>query len=255
MPRPDGDQSGDAQRPMHPALKTTLAFVFGALFGAVAVFFYVTQRIPAALPTAAPAQLPATTAAQPDPAPPAAAIAPSPAPLPDAQPPPTTPALDEPSSASGEPPTTTPTDQPTAALMIPVAGIQPGQLTDTFTQARSGGRVHDAIDIMAPRGSQVLATDDGKVVKLFNSKLGGITLYQFDPTEKFVYYYAHLDGYAPGVIEGKQLHRGDMIGYVGSTGDANAAAPHLHFEISVLGPEKHWWQATALNPYPLLTRH
>ncbi|HEV2007337.1 MAG TPA: M23 family metallopeptidase [Burkholderiales bacterium] len=137
--------------------------------------------------------------------------------------------------------------------MIPVSGIKASQLSDTFAQARGGGRAHDAIDIPAPRGTPVFAVDDGKVVKLFNSKPGGLTVYQFDPSEKFAYYYAHLDSYAPGLAEGQQLKRGELVGYVGSTGNANPAAPHLHFAIFVLGPEKRWWQGTAINPYPFLT--
>jgi murein DD-endopeptidase MepM/ murein hydrolase activator NlpD len=141
-------------------------------------------------------------------------------------------------------------------LLIPVEGIRIDQLTDTFDDARAAGRTHDAIDIMAPRGTHVLAVADGKVVKLFTSVRGGLTVYQFDPTKTFCYYYAHLDSYAPGLLDGKQLRRGDLIGFVGSSGDANPVAPHLHFEIHVLGPEKNWWQGTAINPYPILTgRH
>jgi murein DD-endopeptidase MepM/ murein hydrolase activator NlpD len=140
---------------------------------------------------------------------------------------------------------------PTAVdgLMIPVVGVKPGDLTDTFTDARSQGRVHDAIDIMAARGTPVVAVNDGHVVKLFTSVRGGLTVYQFDPQDEVIYYYAHLDSYAPGLIEGKALHRGDPIGLVGSTGNAGADAPHLHFEIQILGPEKHWWHATSINPY------
>jgi murein DD-endopeptidase MepM/ murein hydrolase activator NlpD len=134
-------------------------------------------------------------------------------------------------------------------LLIPVAGVAPAELVDTFTQARGEGRVHDAIDIMAPRGTPVVAVNDGRVVKLFTSKPGGLTVYQFDPQQQVVYYYAHLDGYAPGLAEGKLLHRGDPLGFVGSTGNASADAPHLHFEIQLLGPEKQWWHATSINPY------
>lgn len=137
-------------------------------------------------------------------------------------------------------------------LLIPVAGVDAAQLSDTFTQSRSAGRLHDAIDIMAPRGTPVLAVADGRVVKRFKSKPGGLTVYQFDRGEKLAYYYAHLDGYAPGVAEGTQLKRGDLVGYVGSTGNASPDAPHLHFAIFVLGPEKRWWEGTAINPYPLL---
>ena len=106
---------------------------------------------------------------------------------------------------------------------------------------------------MAPTGTPVIAVSDGKVVKLFKSVPGGLTVYQFDPTEKFAYYYAHLDRYASGVVEGRELKRGDPVGYVGHSGNASPAAPHLHFAIFVLGPEKRWWEGTAINPYPLLT--
>jgi len=142
---------------------------------------------------------------------------------------------------------------PSQALLLPVAGVLAGQLTDTYTQSRGTGRVHEAIDIMAARGTPVYAVEDGRVVKLFLSQPGGITLYQFDPSERLAYYYAHLDGYAPGIVEGKLLKRGDLIGYVGSTGNASPDAPHLHFAIFALGPEKKWWQGTAINPYPLLS--
>ncbi|HET7845525.1 MAG TPA: peptidoglycan DD-metalloendopeptidase family protein [Xanthomonadales bacterium] len=145
-----------------------------------------------------------------------------------------------------------PTDVP-PPLLLPVAGVKPDALHDTFTEARAGGtRPHDAIDIMATAGTPVVAADDGRIAKLFTSERGGLTVYQFDPSERFVYYYAHLESYAPGLVEGKVVHRGDAIGLVGSTGNANPAAPHLHFAVMVLGPEKHWWQASAINPYPLL---
>ena len=139
-----------------------------------------------------------------------------------------------------------------SSLLMPIASIKVSQLSDTFNDARSGGRVHDAIDIMAPKGTPVIAVTDGKLVKLFNSKQGGLTIYQFDPTETHAYYYAHLDSYAAGIKEGDSLMRGDVIGYVGSTGNASPDAPHLHFAVFVLGPEKKWWQGTAINPYPLL---
>jgi murein DD-endopeptidase MepM/ murein hydrolase activator NlpD len=121
-----------------------------------------------------------------------------------------------------------------------------------FYETRGGNRPHEALDILAPRGTPVLAADDGRIVKLFKSVPGGLTIYQFDPSESFAYYYAHLEGYATGVAEGKQVRRGEVIGYVGTTGNANPATPHLHFAIFVLGPEKRWWQGTAINPYPLL---
>jgi murein DD-endopeptidase MepM/ murein hydrolase activator NlpD len=142
----------------------------------------------------------------------------------------------------------------TEKLLIPVAGIKAGQLRDTFDQARGPERRHQAIDIMAPTGTKVFAVADGKVVKLFDSKQGGLTAYQFDATENFAYYYAHLDQYAPGISEGSVLKRGDLIGYVGYTGNAVSTAPHLHFAISVLGPEKQWWKGTPINPYPLFQK-
>ena len=138
-------------------------------------------------------------------------------------------------------------------LIVPVQGIEPGSLGNTFDDARGQGRVHEAIDIMAPRGTPVLAVANGKVEKLFDSVPGGLTIYQFDPAGHHAYYYAHLDRYAPGLVEGKALKQGEVIGYVGSTGNASEDAPHLHFAIFVLGPEKRWWEGTAINPYPVLT--
>ena len=137
-------------------------------------------------------------------------------------------------------------------LLLPVQGIAATQLLDTFSDARSGGRVHDAIDIMAPAGTPVLAVADGSVEKLFDSKLGGLTLYQFNPQRSVAYYYAHLQGYAPGIAEKQAVKRGQVIGYVGSTGNASPDAPHLHFAIFQLGPEQQWWKGTAVNPYPQL---
>ena len=140
-----------------------------------------------------------------------------------------------------------------SGLLLPVQGVQPSQLQDTFTDARSEGRVHDAIDIMAAEGTPVLAVADGQVEKLFDSDKGGLTMYQFDPDGVHCYYYAHLQRYADGLAEKKQIKRGEVIGYVGSTGNANKDAPHLHFEIHLLGPEKQWWKGESINPYPLLT--
>ncbi len=139
-------------------------------------------------------------------------------------------------------------------LSIPVSGIAFAQLADTYADARGEGSLHDAIDIMAPTGTPVLAVDDGTLVKLFDSKRGGLTIYQFDEASEHAYYYAHLDKYADGVIEGKTVKRGDLIGYVGYTGNANPQGPHLHFAVFVLGPEKNWWQGSPLNPYGLFRR-
>lgn len=137
-------------------------------------------------------------------------------------------------------------------LRIPVEGIAAKDLVDSFADARGQDRVHDALDIMAAEGTPVLAVADGPVVKLFDSVPGGITLYQFDEAGQVAFYYAHLQRYAEGVQEGKTLSQGDVLGYVGHTGNASPAAPHLHFAIFVLGPEKRWWEGEAINPYPLL---
>ena len=140
-----------------------------------------------------------------------------------------------------------------SGLAIPVAGVKPEELVDTFTAARAGGRVHDATDIMAPRGTAVVAAAPGTVEKLFFSHGGGgITAYVRSPDGQWQYYYAHLDGYAPGLHEGQVVKRGDPIGRVGSTGDASPEAPHLHFAINRMAPDQRWWQGSPINPYPLL---
>ena len=139
-------------------------------------------------------------------------------------------------------------------LLIPVANVTGSQLHDTFNQARSEGRQHDAIDIMAPQGTLVLATTDGVVTKLFQSDRGGVTLYELDPSGRYVYYYAHLMRYADGVAEGKQLRRGDVIAYVGDTGNAGPGNYHLHFAISKVTSPAKWSGGDAINPYPLLVR-
>jgi murein DD-endopeptidase MepM/ murein hydrolase activator NlpD len=158
-----------------------------------------------------------------------------------------------PSTAAPLPaPVPPPPDLGQRELMVPVQGVPRTGLQDTFDDARSQGRVHNAIDIMSPRGTPVLATGAGRIVKLFTSNLGGLTIYQFDPTETYCYYYAHLDHYAPGLKEGDPVAKGQVIAFVGSTGDASPDAPHLHFEITRLHPDKHWWQGDPINPYPVL---
>ena len=137
-------------------------------------------------------------------------------------------------------------------LTLPVDGIGRGDLRDTFADARGGGRAHEAIDIMAPRHTPVRAVEDGTIQKLFESAAGGLTIYQFEPSGTFTYYYAHLDRYADGLAEGQTVKRGDIIGYVGSTGNAAPNAPHLHFAIFRLGPERQWWRGEPINPYPIL---
>jgi murein DD-endopeptidase MepM/ murein hydrolase activator NlpD len=139
-----------------------------------------------------------------------------------------------------------------SGLAIPVVGVRSDQLTDTFDAARAQGRRHDAIDIMSAEGTPVIAAADGTIEKLFNSVRGGTTIYERSPDQKWEYYYAHLSAYAPGLHEGQQVKRGEVIGRVGHTGDASAAGPHLHFAINTMGPNDRWWNGTPINPYPLL---
>jgi peptidoglycan LD-endopeptidase LytH len=136
-------------------------------------------------------------------------------------------------------------------LQFPVPSADPKRLRDDFTDSRNG-RSHDALDILAPRGTPVVAVDEGVVQKMFHSVgRGGLTVYHFDPEGTYCYYYAHFDRYADGLHEGQALRKGDVIGYVGTTGNAPPGTPHLHFAIFKLGPEKQWWKGAALNPYPI----
>ena len=139
-------------------------------------------------------------------------------------------------------------------LVIPVLGVKPEQLLDTFADARSEGRSHDAIDIAAPGGTPVVAVSEGEVVKLFQSEKGGITIYQLSPDKKLVFYYAHLQRYADGLLEGKYVRQGEVIGYVGDTGNAGAGNYHLHFSIATINDPKRHWDGTNINPYPLLKK-
>ena len=137
-----------------------------------------------------------------------------------------------------------------SGLAVPVAGIRPGDLVDTFDDARSEGRVHDAIDIMASRGTPVVAAAAGTVARLFESERGGLTVYV--QNGRTVYYYAHLDAYAAGLAAGQAVGRGDVLGTVGSTGNASPDGPHLHFAVWIAPSEDAFWEGRNLNPYPLL---
>jgi len=137
-------------------------------------------------------------------------------------------------------------------LQIPVQGITAAQLRDTYNAARSGGRVHDAIDIHAPRGTPVLAANDGVVIKLHSGARGGLSLYQLDTDGRTRYYYAHLDAYAQGVHQGVPVRKGQVIGYVGDTGNAQPGDCHLHFSIAILSNASRWWGGTNVNPYDVL---
>jgi murein DD-endopeptidase MepM/ murein hydrolase activator NlpD len=138
-------------------------------------------------------------------------------------------------------------------LLVPVQGISASQLHDTYNDARSGGRVHDAIDIHAPRGTHVLATTDGTIIKLHRSGLGGITIYQLDDDGRTRYYYAHLDRYADGIAQGVRVQRGQVIGYVGDTGNAAPGDCHLHFAIAILNDVSRWWGGTNVNPFDVFS--
>lgn len=140
----------------------------------------------------------------------------------------------------------------TVELIIPVAGVKPEQLIDTFDDARSEGRVHDAIDIMAAAETPVLAAADGKIVKLWQSERGGITIYQLNANQDLIFYYAHLSRYADGLAEGDLVRQGQLIAYVGDTGNAGAGNYHLHFSIAAVSDPKRYWEGTNINPYPLL---
>ena len=147
--------------------------------------------------------------------------------------------------------------EPTIAALpiaaLPIEGLRASELRDSFEEIHNGHR-HEAIDILKPNGTPARAVVDGTIRKLFFSKAGGNTIYEFDETSVYCYFYAHLDHYADGLYEGMHVSRGTVIGYVGSTGNASPAAPHLHFAIYRLGPDKRWWKGTPVNPYPMLIR-
>jgi peptidoglycan LD-endopeptidase LytH len=158
--------------------------------------------------------------------------------------------------ASAEPvigaPASSPRDLAERDLIVPVEGVAPDQLVRSYDQERSGSRVHEAIDILAPKGTPVKAVEGGTIARLFSSKAGGITIYQFDPTERFCYYYAHLDRYADDLKEGDRVRKGQVIGYVGVTGNAPKDTPHLHFAVFRLTDAKRWWEGTPIDPYDIL---
>lgn len=139
-------------------------------------------------------------------------------------------------------------------LRIPVDGVSVEQLVRSFDDPRGSERRHEAIDILAPMGTPVRAVERGRIARLFNSKAGGLTIYQFDPTERFCYYYAHLQGYADGLRENDVVEAGQLIGYVGVTGNAPRDVPHLHFAVFRLTEAKRWWEGTPLDPFDVLTK-
>ncbi len=143
--------------------------------------------------------------------------------------------------------------RPEPTVASPIQGVRDSELHDSFYEIHNGHR-HEAIDISEPAGTPVHAVVDGRVQKLFFSKAGGNTIYEFDRGSVYCYYYAHLDRYVDGLHDGMPVSQGEVIGYVGSTGNASPASPHLHFAIYLLGPQKHWWQGTPIDPLPILER-
>lgn len=174
-------------------------------------------------------------------------------------------AIDEPSNAVVEVPASTSgrtgvippgapetTELSARKLTIPVQGFPADKLVRSYDEDRSGHRQHEAIDILAPRNTPVVAVEDGTVAKLFTSKAGGLTVYQFDPSQQYSYYYAHLERYAEGLKEGDRLRRGQVLGYVGTSGNAPKGTPHLHFAVYRLTSDRQWWQGTPIDPYDIL---
>jgi murein DD-endopeptidase MepM/ murein hydrolase activator NlpD len=138
-------------------------------------------------------------------------------------------------------------------IIFPLRGIDHRAMADSFRDPRPGGRTHEGVDILAPRNTPILAVEDGVIAKLWNSHDGGITVYQFDPTGAYVYYYAHLESYAPGMKEGEKVKEGQVIGYVGTSGNAPKNTPHLHFGIYRVSAPGHWYHGTPIDPYPILS--
>lgn len=139
--------------------------------------------------------------------------------------------------------------------MVPVAGIAPERVPDSFHEKRDGGaRLHQAVDILAPRGTPVIAATDGVIVRLRSNSLGGITIYSVDAERRFVYYYAHLDRYREGLAEGQSVVQGQVIGYVGTTGNAPENVPHLHFQVMRLRRDGRWWDGEPIDPRPFLAQ-
>jgi len=158
---------------------------------------------------------------------------------------------------SAEPPAAESAPAPATAalrLMVPVQGIDPARIPDSFDAPRDGHRLHRAADILAPRGTPVLAADSGVVLRLGSNNLGGITVYALDHTARYVFYYAHLDRYRADLAEGMKLAQGDVIGYVGTTGNAPPNTPHLHFQVMLRREDGRYWDGTPLDPLPFFTR-
>ena len=142
------------------------------------------------------------------------------------------------------------TDTRPANLLFPVPAVSPSTMADSFNDSR-GERIHHAVDIMAPRHSEVVAVADGTIARMMTSVAGGIAVYEWGAGQRFVYYYAHLQEYVPGLAEGQTVRRGQVLGYVGTTGNAPAHSPHLHFAIARVEKKDQWWGGAPIDPYPI----
>lgn len=235
-----------ASRRSVAAERAVILLVFGVVFAFVFWLSLRVQRRPAseaAIPAATPTTTPAATPSSPLPAPA------------------TTPSLAPPSSASVTPPAAAPgitaAPSPSVApglLIVPVQGVRPEQLRDTFNEARSEGRTHNALDIMAACETPVVAAVAGKILRLFTSERGGLTVYQLGPDSRTVYYYAHLSRYADDLAQGHTVAQGKLMGYVGDTGNAGPNNCHLHFAMWTVSDPKKFWSGEDINPYPLLSQ-
>ncbi len=154
-----------------------------------------------------------------------------------------------PASAPPPAPVATTGDAPSGRIRLPIDGEDIELFKGGFAERRGGDRPHEAVDMLAPRNTPVHAVENGTIAKLFTSKAGGLTIYQFDPSGRLCYYYAHLERYADGLHDGQAVSQGDVIGYVGTTGNAPANTPHLHFAVFELNADKHWWQGRPIDPY------
>ncbi len=146
-----------------------------------------------------------------------------------------------------------PTDLEARRLLVPVAGVAPSKLEDTFGDGRDGGeRAHHAIDILAPRGTPILSADDGRILRMTSNTLGGITMYTADTDNRFVYYYAHMDHYNDAMSPGRSIVKGDTLGFVGTTGNAPKDTPHLHFQVMRWPADGKYWNGEPIDPYEAL---
>lgn len=140
-------------------------------------------------------------------------------------------------------------------IIVPVAGADMTRVEDSFNEPRDGDRVHRAIDILAPRGTPIVSADDGRIVRMTTSTLGGISMYTVDPETRIVYYYAHMDRYNDAMAPGKTISKGDTLGFVGTTGNAPKNTPHLHFQVMRWPADGKYWNGDPIDPFSLLGGH